>query len=170
VGYEQLTIDAVAARARASKATIYRRWDDKRELVISAMERTEASHPDMPGDAGSLREDLLALARLLRDIAAGEDARVFSGLLYVSQRDPVIARVLRDQLVERRRADCRDVVQRAIGRGELPAHQPTDLLFELMIGHVMVRSVLQGRQLDDGDLTHLVDEIVMPVLKAGAEQ
>src|SRR5436190_319637 len=66
VGYERLTIDAVAARAGASKATIYRRFDGKRELVVAALRRLDASQPDMLADAGSLRGDLVELLRLIR--------------------------------------------------------------------------------------------------------
>src|SRR3954447_6644599 len=58
VGYDRLTMDAVAARAKASKATLYRRWTNKVTLVIEALQHAK-SPTDVP-DTGSLREDLLA--------------------------------------------------------------------------------------------------------------
>ncbi len=70
-GYDQLTIDAVAARARCSKATIYRRWPDKAALVITAVRR----HAGQPGiaapDTGSLRSDLCAALQAMRSQPVG---------------------------------------------------------------------------------------------------
>src|ERR1700709_2019302 len=60
VGYDRLTLDAVARRARASKATLYRRWDDKPSLVVDAMVRAKAAPNIETHDTGSLRSDLIS--------------------------------------------------------------------------------------------------------------
>src|SRR5581483_3007831 len=61
-GYDRLTMDAVATAAKASKATLYRRWDTKAQLVIDALVRAKGSVHLEPVDTGSLRGDLLGLA------------------------------------------------------------------------------------------------------------
>jgi AcrR family transcriptional regulator len=74
-GYDQMTIDAVAARARCSKATIYRRWPDKAALVVTAVRR----HAGQPAaatapDTGSLRSDPQAALKAMRSSLSGQDA------------------------------------------------------------------------------------------------
>src|SRR6476660_8209020 len=60
VGYDRLTMDAVAKASRASKATLYRRWDSKPSLVVDAMVRAKQAPAIDPVDTGSLRGDLVA--------------------------------------------------------------------------------------------------------------
>jgi AcrR family transcriptional regulator len=73
VGYDQLTIDAVVARAGSSKTTIYRRWPDKSALVCAALIAAAQRHPELPSGAPSLREDLLVLIGLMARLGATED-------------------------------------------------------------------------------------------------
>jgi len=80
VGYEGMSIEAVAVRAKSSKATIYRRWPGKAELVADAMRRrSEPILEDLP-DTGSLRSDLLALALRMFDGMKGVDGGLMCGL------------------------------------------------------------------------------------------
>lgn len=167
VGYERLTIDAVAARARASKATIYRRWATKQDLVISAFQREERPSPPVGVDAGDLRSDLLALLRLLREMSTPKDARAFVSLLAASQQEPRIADAMRQQHLARWRFECANIIQRARQRGELGATDvtsDTDTIFDLILGQVIVRSVIRAETLDDSFLSHLVETVLLPVL------
>src|SRR3954453_18015238 len=85
IGYERLTMDAVAIRARASKATIYRRWPGKAELVAAAL-RLCAGNDTMPiAESDSLRGDLIAMLRALRDKFQRSDRALFSGLIRAMQ-------------------------------------------------------------------------------------
>lgn len=163
-GYERLTIDAIAARAGASKATIYRHWEGKRDLVMAAFRQLGAADPGGSANAGSLRADLLELLRLIRRLVEAGDARVFSDLLAVSQRDPVIAQAIRYDLVARQRRECLDLLQRAVGRGELSDGGAGDLLFDLILGQVIVHAVVRGEQLSDDFNEQLVDDVLLPVL------
>src|SRR4051794_15496188 len=88
VGYEALTMDAVATRAKSSKATIYRRWRDKRELVVAALEHLTLDQPVVPPPADNLREDLLNLVRSQRQLMLSADRRIYTGLLHAAQSDP----------------------------------------------------------------------------------
>lgn len=170
VGYEQLTIDAVAARAAASKTTIYRRWPDKRTLVCAALLAGGDAHPRLRSDAANLREDLLGLIGLMAGLAATENATAFASILAAAQKDDVIAEVVHTTALEKRRADCRDVVQRAIGRGEL--HEPglVTVLFELALGQVLVRGLLQRDGFDEVRQVAFVDTVLLPVLLGGTPQ
>lgn len=170
VGYDQLTIDAVVVRAAASKATIYRRWPDKRALVRAALLARSTGHPDLPSDAKTLRADLLALVGLMAQIATTEDATAFASLLAAGQTDPVIAEALQVSALEKRRADCRDVVQRAIGRGELPDSGAAALLFDLTIGQIIVRFLLGDGTFTETEQVTFVDTVLIPVLTAPAAQ
>jgi AcrR family transcriptional regulator len=166
VGYDQLTIDAVAALARSSKTTIYRRWPDKSALVCAALISASERHPELPAGATSLREDLLALTALLAKVASIEDAGAFASLLAAAQKDPDIATAVRATAVEPRRRNCRDVIQRAIGRGELHDPRLATALFETAIGQMMVRFLLQSDGFDEARQIDFVDNTLIPMLKA----
>jgi AcrR family transcriptional regulator len=166
VGYDQLTIDAVAALARSSKTTIYRRWPDKSALVCAALVSASVRHPELPAGATSLREDLLALTALFAKVASIEDPGAFASLLAAAQKDPAIATAVRATAVEPRRRDCRDVIQRAIGRGELHDPRLATVLFEISIGQMMVRFLLQSDGFDEALQVDFVDNTLIPTLKA----
>jgi AcrR family transcriptional regulator len=120
-GYDQLTIDAVAARARCSKATIYRRWPDKAALVITAV-RQHAGQPAMAvPDTGSLRSDLLAALQAMRSSLSGQDAALILGLLIAMHRDPELADVVRQQVLLAKREVFDAVIARAAARGDARA-------------------------------------------------
>jgi len=166
LGYDRLTVDAVAARAHASKATIYRRWRSKQDLVISAFHRGRAE-PPASADAGNLRDDLLVLLHQLRAVTSPSDARAFVSLLAASQQEPTIAAVMGGQLVEAWRAECEHVMRRARERAELPpagATMDADAVFDLIIGQVVVRSVIRGQTLDESFVHHVVDRVLLPAL------
>lgn len=165
-GYDQLTIDAVAARAGSSKTTIYRRWPDKSALVCAALIAASERHPELPAGAASLREDLFSLIGLMTKLAATEDPAAFASLLAAAQKDPAIAEAVRVTALEPRRRDCRDVVQRAIGRGELRDPRLATTLFELAIGQMMVRFVLQADGFDESNQAEFIDNTILPALKA----
>lgn len=165
-GYDQLTIDAVSARAGSSKTTIYRRWPDKSALVCAALIAASERHPDLASGATSLREDLLVLIGLMAKLGATEDPGAFASLLAAAQKDPAIATTVRVTALEPRRRDCRDVIQRAIGRGELNDPRLATVLFETAIGQMMVRFLLQSDDFDDARRIDFVDNTLIPALKA----
>ncbi len=166
VGYDHLTMDAVAALARSSKTTIYRRWPDKSALVCAALISASKGHPDLPAGAPTLREDLLALTALFAKVATTEDPSAFASLLAAAQKDPAIATAVRITAVEPRRRDCRDVIQRAIGRGELHNPHLAAILFDIAIGQMMVRFLLQSDGFDDAQQIDFVDNTLIPTLTA----
>ena len=119
-GYAGLSMERVAERARASKASLYRRWPSKVELVMDAIYDL-LPDPAATADTGSLRGDLLALLRSAAEMLAGPGGTAIRGLISEALRDPGQAAQLRRYTRGRSLAEMREVVQRAMERGELAA-------------------------------------------------
>ncbi|WP_199443777.1 TetR/AcrR family transcriptional regulator [Umezawaea beigongshangensis] len=163
-GYVSMTIDAVAARAGTSKATIYRRWRNKREIALAAMGRYRGTWTSWSVDTGTLRSDLLAHAHRFAEILDGFDGRLAVGLVQARASDPELI----DELETRFSSGARlpaEVVERAVRRGELTG--PADhRLFEEVVASVMFMRWLWRLPLDDAFLEHVVDRLALPVLRS----
>ena len=99
VGYDRMSMDAVAARARASKATIYRAWPNKPDLVTEALAYRFGDAPVVP-DTGSLRGDLIAHMTGACQVANSPDGSVITGLLTAATRNAELARTLHQLVYE----------------------------------------------------------------------
>jgi AcrR family transcriptional regulator len=163
VGVDRLTMDAVAARARSSKATIYRRWAGKHELVVDAM-RHYAADALAEVDTGAVREDLLALLEDTRRKIGGFDGRLILGLAQASLVDPGLCRAIADQMGDVKNRLPHSIVRRAVARGELPVGADPHLFDEIGPA-VMVMRLLSGQSLDDAFLHHLLDDLLLPALR-----
>lgn len=163
MGYDLLTVDAVAARAHASKATIYRRWASKAELVIDAV-GCLAPLADFP-DTGSLEGDLRA-AFGHEDVVDDFRLDLMSGLVSAVGRDPDLAEVFRARFVAPRAACLRRIFERALDRGEIPPGRDLDVLvavFPAMLSH---RALIVGRPVDASYLRTVVDQVLLPLATA----
>jgi AcrR family transcriptional regulator len=161
VGYDRLTVDGVATRARASKATIYRRWPGKSELVLEAFRR-RLPQPIEIADLGSLRAELLDGMRELCSHIAGMDGSLLCGLAGACHSDPGLAACFK-QLMNEKQSPLRDVIARAVARGELPAGSTHDLVEEITPAVALMRS-LRNEPLDPAFVDHLVDDIALALL------
>lgn len=123
-GFSGLTLSRVAAHARASKSTIYRRWPTKEHLIVAAFN----SWPMLvPHDNGDVLEDLMDLhAQSMRNLRRGGLRGVMPKLIAARAEEPALAEVL-DPLVERRYDPVRIILRRAVERGQLP--RSTDIEF-----------------------------------------
>jgi AcrR family transcriptional regulator len=161
VGYDRMTVDALAARAGVSKPTIYRRWPGgKGEIVAEAIRAKRARAGELP-DTGSLRGDLLAM---LGSVAASVDPQLAGGLLSELRSSDELTALFREEVVadERRRYD--ELVARAVARGEIAG--PVTPLFADVAGSVIfTRSLLVGEPLDRAFLEELVDRVLLPITK-----
>ncbi|GAA4524682.1 TetR/AcrR family transcriptional regulator [Amycolatopsis samaneae] len=163
VGYGTLTIDAVAARAHASKTTIYRRWNGKPELVKAALDDLDAEAVADPPDTGTLRGDLLATLRASCARIDDRYAVLMTGLIHAMRLDPGLAEALRSHVDNEDLSPFPVIVARAIGRGELPGGTDAGLAHQVAEGQI-VRHTLLGHPLDAVFLTTLVDEVLLPLL------
>jgi AcrR family transcriptional regulator len=163
VGYDRMSMDAVAARARASKATIYRRWPGKQELVLDAV-RARGVGLTVAEDTGSLRGDLVATYRSAVHGSAADDADLIAGVLRAMRSAPELADCVRSQVIESKCDVSRVIVARAVARGELPAETDPLILHEVASALWFHRVLVVGGPVDDAFITHVVDDVLMPLL------
>lgn len=142
-GLDQMAVDEVAARARVSKATIYRWWGSKAELALDAFTAQMRPRLAVP-DRGNLQTDLRSACRALtRHYGRPPLGPVLSQLVGEAQRDPALATELHQRITAPLRQVLLQVPERAIARGELPPDSPSNLLIDLMAGAVYY-NVLTG--------------------------
>ncbi len=166
VGYDRMSMDAVATAARASKATIYRRWPGKVELVVAAL-RCHATGPEIEIEPlGSLRAELMALVRTVRQHIQGLDGGLVRGVVAAASNDPELAEALKAEFGHRKRLPLDRIVERAVARGELPEHTSGDVVAEV-VPAVMFLHNCNRLDFDDDYETHLVDDIAIPLLHHG---
>jgi AcrR family transcriptional regulator len=163
-GYEAMTMDTVAARAHASKTTIYRRWSGKAELVRAAVDAHVAGRVLSAGDSGSLHGDLLAVMRAMRSHLTPEFLAMMSGLVHAMRGDNELAGSLRSLF--KQDSVSAQVVDRAVARGELPAGAAPKLaqLVHEVIEAQIFRQMTTAGAVDDAFASHVVDDIVLPLL------
>jgi AcrR family transcriptional regulator len=163
VGYEQLTLEAVAARAHASRATIYRRWRGKRELVVAAIAAHSPPSCEVAVDTGSLRGDLLVLCAHLVETLTGFDGRLVLGLMRAGLDDPVLCEALETSLGPTGARLPQAVLERAIARGELPVDAEA-FAYEEVAGAVLILRMINGQPADEPYLERLIDDVLIPAL------
>jgi AcrR family transcriptional regulator len=168
VGYDRLTIDAVAARAGAGKATCYRRWAGKAELVVDAVSRLKAQ-PVLP-DTGTLRGDLVELICHFHDADDTFRTDVQTGLVSGLVRDAKLREVFAEHFVAPRKAVFRAVFDRAIERGEIAAVPNYELLSDIVPSMAFHRLILTGSPPDAAFVLTVVDQIVLPLTNQNQNQ
>jgi AcrR family transcriptional regulator len=161
VGYDLLTIDAVAARAGAGKATCYRRWAGKAELVVDAIGRMKAQ-PALP-DTGTLRGDLVELTCHFYDADDTFRTDVQAGLVTGLVRDAQLREVFTEQFIAPRKAVYRTVFERAVERGEIPPVPNFELLSDVVPAMVFHQVILTGIPPDAAFVLTVIDQIVLPL-------
>lgn len=166
-GFDAMTIDGVAAKARASKATIYRNWEGKTDLVAEAVAKWPGIEITAP-DTGSLRGDLLAICRFLHDKLNSRQGNLFTGLLHAIQDDPALAETLREQTHVHVKAVHHQVIERAVARGEISGCPDPELVFSIAPAVMFFRHLFSGEPVDEQLLVQLVDDVLLPALDRGS--
>jgi len=167
VGYDRLTMDAVALRAKASKATLYRRWNGKVSLVIDALHRHHQPEAVAgPADTGSLRGDLIESYCGTGKLTDQPEMATFGALLTAVMRDPEFATAFRREVVAPKLAAGKLVFQRAVDRGEIDAGVDIELLAPALAGIVMHRLILVGEVPTRELITEVIDQIILPAATA----
>jgi AcrR family transcriptional regulator len=157
-----LTVDAVATTARASKATVYRRWPSKAELVLAAFIEG-IRQVAVPPDTGTLRGDLLRVGQLVCEQARAHASTMRAVLVEVS-RNPALNDVMRHQFVDQRKALIRHILQQAVERGEIQQAAISAELWDLLPGYLIFRSIMAGRPPTQRTVQALVDDVIIPSL------
>jgi AcrR family transcriptional regulator len=161
-GYERLTLDAVAAAAKASKATVYRRWPSKAELVLAAFIEG-VRQAAVPPDTGSLRGDLMAIGTVICEQSA-RHASTIGAVLPEMSRNPALSDAMQHEFVDQRRAVMYEVLRQAVERGEIDAAAVSDELWDVLPGYLVFRNMIPGRPPTDATVAALVDQVILPSL------
>jgi len=166
-GYDRLTVDAVAAKARASKATVYRRWPSKAELVLAAFIEG-IRQVAVPPETGTLRGDLLRMGALILQQGQQHAGTIRAVLVEVS-RSPALNEVMQHEFIEQRKALMSHILRQAIDRGEIDRAAVNDELWDLLPNYLIFRSVFPGQPPTRQTVQALVDEVVIPSLTRRSE-
>ena len=165
-GYDGMTVDMVAARAKAGKATVYRRWSSKSELVVDAIACLKKNDLDLENvpDTGSLRGDLVAMIRP-HTIEDGEKKlQVMAGITSMLARNPELVDAVTAAIVEPRASLNRLLMRRAIDRGEIAADTDVDTLAMIMPSMTAYRVLILQKPVDREFLLSLIDGILLPAV------
>ncbi|MET7283716.1 TetR-like C-terminal domain-containing protein [Kribbella sp. NPDC005582] len=166
VGYGKLSIEAVAKRAGAGKAAVYRRWPSKQAMVLDLVTQVAVSSADTP-DTGTLRGDVLAYlsgtaAALNHPLAS----RIVPDLLAEGSRNPEMAATLLTQVGGTRRQKVAAILRRAIERGELPADTDIELGLDFLAGPLYWRIGVLHDPMDPVRIERLTDKIICAIAAA----
>ncbi|GAA2059278.1 TetR/AcrR family transcriptional regulator [Leifsonia soli] len=173
VGYDRMTMDMVAARAKAGKATMYRRWSSKADLVIEAvacMKKVDVDAASLP-DTGTLRGDLVAMMKPHTIVDAEKKLQVMAGLVSMLAQSPEFADAVNAAIVEPRASINRIFLQRAVDRGEIPADVDIEQLAILAPSMAAYRVLVLRKPVDRAFLLRVLDDILLPAvgIRATAE-
>ncbi|HEY1134512.1 MAG TPA: TetR/AcrR family transcriptional regulator [Nocardioides sp.] len=161
VGYDRLTMDAVAKAAQASKATLYRRWETKASLVLDTLCTLKAG-PEAPVDTGSLRGDLVAAFGTPTGFVNDKALTIFASVLTAITTDEELAAGFRERFLGPKLAVSREIYARAKARGEIRADLDLDLLEPALPGIVLHRSIVLGEPPTRDLVIRIIDEIILP--------
>jgi AcrR family transcriptional regulator len=166
-GLSAMTIEEVAARAGVGKASIYRRWPTKGTLALDAF-LMDFLTQQPPVDRGTLEDDLReALSLWSATVVGTPTGRALVGLVAEAQLDQELAGSWIERVMTPVRVQHRAMVDRAIGRGEIPASSDVDVIMDLLYGAVYHR-LLQGHLEITPEFIGLVAQMVAEGAKAGA--
>lgn len=163
VGYDRMTMDMVASRARASKATIYRHWPDKAALVLDALRRRGSLVHEVC-DTGSLGDDLERYVRQAVAAAEGVDGSLVAGLLTASPREPQLAAMLFQRLHDEQLPTITELVDRSRERDNVGRDVDRSIIAEVLPGMLIVHILVLGLPGDEPFIRRLVDDVLLPLL------
>jgi len=161
-GYDRLSLEAVATEAKASKATMYRRWPSKADLVLAAfIEGTRVE--TIPPRSGSLRGDLLEVGTVVCE-QARLHARTMSAVFTEMSRNPTLSAAMQNEFVVQRKLLMTKILIAAADRGEIDQAVISDEIWDVLPGYLVFRFLIPGRTPTDETVRALVDEVLIPSL------
>ena len=166
LGYDRLTMDAVATAAKASKATLYRRWSTKAELVVDAISRAKGACP-MPEDVdtGSLRGDLIALSCVEGGFTSEMPMSVMAGLLTALHRDADLQTAFRERFLAPRIAVANKIYDQAVQRGEIAADLDIEMLARTLPAVIIHHAFILGIEPTDELVVRVIDHVILPAAR-----
>ncbi|MEU7837131.1 TetR/AcrR family transcriptional regulator [Nonomuraea sp. NPDC049129] len=168
MGYDRMSVDQIAKRAKASKATIYRRWAGKPELVVDVICRRFDMDTPAAEDTGSLRGDL---ASVLGGLCGAVERKhgLIMGLSSTLVSHQELARTLREHMPAKDLGGVEALLERARKRGDLPGPVDPGRLFGVAEALVWHRMIFLGPLFDESFVAESVDEVLLPLVRAWAQ-
>ncbi|GAA2247050.1 TetR/AcrR family transcriptional regulator [Streptomyces atrovirens] len=164
VGYDAVTMDAVAARTRSSKATLYRQWGGKAELVVRAM-RSQKPGGIADIDTGTLRGDLHAIVGREDDCVMEQNAALMRALAMAVHMNHDLRQAFKELLVEPEMEEFQKMIRRAVDRGEISPDNPAlDYMVHMLVGAFATRTLIDDLPPTREFLTSYIDAVVLPAL------
>ncbi|HEX2894795.1 MAG TPA: TetR/AcrR family transcriptional regulator [Marmoricola sp.] len=163
-GYDRLTMDSVARKARASKATLYRRWETKASLVVEALVRAKESPHPVEHDTGSLRGDLLQTF-CGHEGLSGNATGVMGAVLTALSTDPDFAEEFRAKFIAPKIELSRAIYVRAQERGEIADDLDVEMIAPALAGILLHRAFILGLDPDDATIERVVDHVILPAVQ-----
>ncbi|WP_328456577.1 TetR/AcrR family transcriptional regulator [Amycolatopsis sp. NBC_00438] len=162
VGYDQLSIESVAAEAGVGKPTVYRRYAGKAALVAAAVEHRAGSVPPATGTR-DLRQALLQTVGWLAEQIAEQEVGLLGALFAGMRSDPDLAAHMRRIL----RRDEAAMTEQPFGgaRGEHLVPGAAGLFAEIVPALIVHRLVVVGEPSDRSFVEHIVDDVLLPLLR-----
>ena len=165
VGYGALTMDAVAAEAGVGKATIYRRWRTKQDLVVDTISDLNAAEAHSP-DTGSLEGDLREMLHTLVGVVNGPTGAATLSLLSTVPRHPALAEAFRNGPLSVWQQSFEQVWENAEARGDVGPGFRTSVAAESISALLVQRWLLTGRPVDEAYADEVLDTVIMPLVRA----
>jgi len=170
VGYTAFSVEGVAARARTGKASIYRRWPTKQELVMDSLLTVLPTPQDcgiaMPlDDAVTTVEALYAVARAIGNVITSPAGDAMRAIKCEAAGDPELAKLIDERFQAPRRAAMLDLLNRGVQRGEVRPGAATALVADVLPAVLMHRVIMQRESLTPRDITAVVEEIFIPLIE-----
>ncbi len=166
-GYDRLTLDAVAKEARASKATLYRRWDGKASLVVDAMVRAKQAPQVEVQDTGTLRGDLLGTFCGRHGLGRGDTSGLLGAVMTAVSNDPEFAERFRAAFIAPKVEASLRIYERAVARGEIGDDVDLDVIAPSLAGIVLHRGFVLGLPVDDDVVRRVIDHVILPAVGLG---
>ena len=163
VGFDGLAVESVAARAGVGKATVYRWWANKAELVIDAFASAvedELRFPAAESVLESIHQQMVRWAPIFRSPLG----QIVATVIGAGQSDPEILEAFRAHWVEPRRGEARKLLRQAIKEGEIRSDLDPDEVLDLLYGPLYLRLLLRHAPLDE-DFANTVFNVVSPALR-----
>jgi AcrR family transcriptional regulator len=165
LGYDRLTMDAVAAAAKASKATLYRRWTTKAELVVDAISRAKGCPMPEDVDTGSLRGDLVSMACGDGGFTDELPMSVIAGLITALHRDDDLQTAFRERFLAPRQELVANVYARAVERGEIGPDADVELLSMTLPAIIVHHAYVLGLEPNDELVLRVIDHVILPAAR-----
>ncbi len=165
LGYDRLTMDAVATAAKASKATLYRRWSTKAELVVDAISRAKGCPMPEDVDTGSLRGDLISMSCGDGGFTDEMPMSVIAGLITALHRDADLQKAFRERFLAPRLQLTHQVFARAVERGEIAPDVDVELLSTTLPAVIVHHAYVLGIGPTDDLILRVIDNVILPAAR-----